>query len=61
MHIDTNSIVEGLYTAVLVTDPQLRIIYANPAAEQLLGMSRSKIETLKFSEIVDKSEKSHEP
>lgn len=57
MQVDAESILEGLYTAVLVTDPMLRVIYANPGAEQLLSMSRSKIETLKFSDIVDKTEK----
>ncbi len=57
MQIDAQTIVEGLYTAVLVTDPMLRIIYANPGAEQLLSMSRSKIETLKLSDIVDNTEK----
>lgn len=57
MQIEAKSIIEGLYTAVLVTDPQLRIVYANPAAEQLLSMSRSKIETLKLGDLVDKTEK----
>lgn len=57
MQIDTNSIVEGLYTAVIVTDHQLHIIYANPGAEQLLSMSRSKLQTLRIIDLIDKTEK----
>jgi two-component system nitrogen regulation sensor histidine kinase GlnL len=56
MHTEPKSIIEGLYTAVLVTDSQQRIVYANPAAEQLLSMSHLRLETLKFSDIVDRSE-----
>ena len=58
MHTEPKSIIEGLYTAILVTDSQLRIVYANPAAEQLLSMSHLRLETLKFCDIVDRSEAS---
>jgi two-component system nitrogen regulation sensor histidine kinase GlnL len=57
MQIEPNTIIDGLYTAVLVTDPQLRIAYANPAAEQLLSMSLSRLKSLRFGDLVDRTEK----
>ena len=58
MHTEPKSIIEGLYTAVLVTDSQQRIIYANPAAEQLLSISHLRLESMKFCDLVDRSETS---
>ena len=43
MHCDTKTIIESLNTAVLITDSSLKIIFANVAAEQLLGMSRTRL------------------
>lgn len=56
MHCDTKTIVESLNTAVLITDNSLKIAFANAAAEQLLGMSRTRLYTLKFNELIDKQE-----
>ena len=58
MHCDTKTIIESLNTAVLITDNSLKIIFANAAAEQLLGMSRTRLYTLKFNELIDKEETS---
>ncbi|MBQ9273667.1 MAG: PAS domain-containing protein [Succinivibrio sp.] len=55
--IDEKVVLESVNNAILVTDLHLRFIYANAAAEQLLGMSCSRILTLKLSDIIDRSEK----
>ena len=57
MQCDTKAIVETLNTAVLITDNALKIVFANAAAEQLLGMSRTRLYTLKFNDLIDKEEK----
>ena len=56
MTCDTRVIVECLNTAILVSDTSLKIVFANVAAETLLGMSRSRLYTLKFSDLIDKQE-----
>ncbi len=40
---DTGRHIENLSTAVLVLDDRLKVRYANPAAEQLLGVSRLQL------------------
>ena len=37
------NLLESLATAVIVTDVQLNIVYANMAAEQLCGISRHRL------------------
>lgn len=58
MQCDAKTIIESISTAILVTDSQLRIAYANTAAEQLFSMSRSKIQGIKITELIDSQEKS---
>lgn len=56
MQIDAKSVLESMNTAILVTNAQLKIIYANTAAEQLLSMSRTRLVTMKLEDIIDKNE-----
>ena len=42
------NILESLATAVLITDKDFNIHYANTAAEQLCGVSRTKLISSKF-------------
>ena len=58
MQCDAKTIIESISTATLVTDSQLKIAYANTAAEQLFSMSRSKIQGIKITELIDSQEKS---
>ncbi|MGN0902134.1 MAG: nitrogen regulation protein NR(II) [Succinivibrio sp.] len=53
---DKDSILENLTTAVLLTDKNFKILYANMAAEQLCGMSRNKLVFLKVINFIDRSE-----
>lgn len=48
---------ESLATAVLLTDHSLKITFANSAAEQLFITSRSRLMTLKLTDLFDKSQK----
>lgn len=57
MNYEASGILESINTAILVADVQMRIAYANTAAEQLLGMSRSKLCTLKITDLIEKSQK----
>ncbi len=54
--IDKTNILENLTTAVMITDKQLNILYANTAAEQLCGVSRSRLHSQKFADLVDREE-----
>ncbi len=59
MQADAKAILESLSTAVLLTDHNLKIVYANTAAEQLFSMSISKLTGgLKLTDLIDKSQKS---
>lgn len=42
-NVEAGEILESIGTAVLLADMQLRIVYANNAAEQLFGMSRTRL------------------
>lgn len=57
MQCDAKTIIESISTALLVIDSQLKITFANTAAEQLFSMSRSKLIGLKFTELIDSDEK----
>ena len=57
MNYDAKDILESINTAVLLADIQMRIVYANTAAEQLLGMSASKLCTIKITELIEKHQK----
>ena len=57
MQYDPKAIIESIATAILVTDTALRIVFANTASEQLLGMSQSKLLTLKLTDLIDKKQK----
>lgn len=57
MQCDAKTIIESISTAILVTDSQLKIAFANTAAEQLFSMSRSKLQGIRLTEIIDESEK----
>ena len=50
------NLLESLATAVMLTDKQLKIAYANMAAEQLCGISRSRIVYHKLTDFIDKAE-----
>ena len=56
MRYNAQTIIENLGTSVLVTDNLLRITYANSAAEQLFGMSRSRLQNKRFDCLIDKNE-----
>lgn len=58
MHYDASTLIEGLATAVMVTDGQLRIVYANSSASQLLGLSQHRLLQMKFTDLIDKKQKS---
>ena len=53
-----NYILENLTTAVLLTDKDFIISYANTAAEQLCGISRSRLIRHSALDIIDPSEES---
>lgn len=57
MQCDAKTIIESVSTALLVTDSQLKITFANTAAEQLFSMSRSKLIGMKFTELLSSNEK----
>lgn len=57
MQCDHKTIIESISTAILVIDSQLKIAYANSAAEQLFSMSRSKLAGIKLTEMIDSNEK----
>lgn len=57
MQCDAKNILESISTAILVTDSQLKIAFANTAAEQLFSISRSKLIGIKLTEIIDHHEK----
>ena len=57
MQCDAKTIIESISTAILVTDSQLKVAFANTAAEQLFSMSRSKLQGIKLTELIDAQEK----
>ncbi len=57
MQADAKAILESLATAVLLTDHNLKIVFANTAAEQLFSMSRSKLCVMKLTDLLDKEQK----
>ena len=57
MPTDAKTILESLATAIMLTDGQYKIIYANTSAEQLFGMSRSKLRSLKLTDLINRHEK----
>lgn len=57
MQCDAKTIIESISTAILVTDSQLKIAFANSAAEQLFSTSRTKLQGLKLLDLIDKNEK----
>lgn len=57
MQCDDKTIIESISTALLVIDSQLKITFANTAAEQMFSMSRSKLIGLKFTELISSNEK----
>lgn len=52
------NLLESIATAVLLTDKQFKIVYANTAAEQLCGVSRSKLKYQKLTDLIDSTENS---
>ena len=52
------NILESLATAVLITDKDFNIHYANTAAEQLCGVSRTKLISSKFIDFIAPNETS---
>ena len=58
MQCDAKTIIESISTAIFVTDSQLKISYANTAAEQLFSTSRTKLIGIKLTELFDAKEKS---
>ncbi len=56
--LDKANILENLTTAVMITDMNLEIIYANTAAEQLCGISRTRLHSQKLSDLIDREESS---
>ncbi len=56
MRHNYHAILETLNTAVLQADAELKISYANTAAQQLLGMSLSRLTTLKATDLIDRGE-----
>ena len=56
MQCDAKTIMESVSTAILVTDSQLKIAFANTAAEQLFSTSRSKLQGSKLLDLIDKNE-----
>lgn len=57
MQCDAKTIIESISTAILVTDSQLKIAFANSAAEQLFSTSRTKLQGIKLLDLIDKNEK----
>lgn len=57
MQCDEKTIIESISTALLVTDSQLKISFANSAAEQLFSMSRTKLKQMKLPELINSSER----
>lgn len=55
---DKSNIVESLTTAVLITDNDFCIVYANTAAEQLCGISRTRLKHTNAIDLLDKTEES---
>lgn len=55
---DKSNIVESLTTAVLITDNDFSIVYANTAAEQLCGISRTRLKHTNAVDLIDKTEES---
>lgn len=49
---NTDDVLEHLTTAVMVLGPDLRVCYLNPAAEALLGASRSRSEGVNVTELL---------
>jgi len=54
--IDKENILENLTTAVMITDNKMSILYANTAAEQLCGISRTRLKSQKLQDLVDREE-----
>ena len=54
--LDKRNILESLTTAVLITDKTFIIEYANTAAEQLCGISRSRLVNHCATNLIDRSE-----
>ncbi|MGN1281144.1 MAG: nitrogen regulation protein NR(II) [Succinivibrio sp.] len=52
------NLLESIATAVFLTDRQFNIVYANTAAEQLCGVSRSRLKYLRLTDFIDPSETS---
>lgn len=52
----TTKILEHMVTAVLLLDKQCRVIYLNPAAEELLDISARRVLGLLFQELLFESE-----
>ena len=57
MQHDAKALIESLNTAVLLTDGQLRIVFANSAAQQLFLLSRSRLLQMKLTDLIDKEQK----
>lgn len=58
MQCDSKTIIESISTSILVIDSQLKVAYANTAAEQLFSMSRTKLQGIKLLDLIDSNEKS---
>jgi len=56
MSVTAKAILESLTTAVFITDREFSIVYANTAAEQLCGISRSRLYSYTIIDLIDKSE-----
>ncbi len=52
----TENILDNLNTAVVLLDDQLRVLYINPAAEMLLGVSSNKITSRVISQLMEDDE-----
>ncbi|MCR5536376.1 MAG: PAS domain-containing protein [Succinivibrio sp.] len=58
MFDEADALVESISTAVIVTDLDFQIVFANQAAEQFTGMSKTRLKTLRLTDLICSSEKS---
>ena len=57
MFDDGNALIESLTTAVIVTDLNFHIVFANQATEQFTGMSKTRLKNLRLTDLISPAEK----
>lgn len=57
MFVEADALLESLTTAVLITDLDFHIVFANQAAEQFTGMSKKRLKNLRLSDLISPAEK----